>query len=83
LGEIFGGDMDWIDPAQDRNQWRSLVNTVMNRLVPWNAGVLSTTAQLQGVSNFGRQAKTHPILLLWFPNVYEPSFNIPVSMFQA
>jgi hypothetical protein len=23
------GGMDWIDLAQDRNQWRDLVNTVM------------------------------------------------------
>jgi hypothetical protein len=26
--------MDWIDVAQDRDQWRALVNTVMNRLFP-------------------------------------------------
>jgi hypothetical protein len=26
--------MDWIDPTQDRNQWRALVNTVMNLRVP-------------------------------------------------
>jgi hypothetical protein len=26
--------MDWIDLAQDRDQWRTLVNTVMNLLVP-------------------------------------------------
>jgi hypothetical protein len=26
--------MDWIDLAQDRNQWRPLVNTVINLLVP-------------------------------------------------
>jgi hypothetical protein len=25
--------MDWIDLAQDRDQWRALVNTVMNLLV--------------------------------------------------
>jgi hypothetical protein len=26
--------MDWIDLEQDRGQWRALVNTVMNLLVP-------------------------------------------------
>jgi hypothetical protein len=30
--------MDWIELAQDRNQWRSLVNTKMNILVPENVG---------------------------------------------
>jgi hypothetical protein len=25
---------DWIDLAQDRNQWRALVNTAMKLLVP-------------------------------------------------
>jgi hypothetical protein len=28
------GDMDWIDPAQDREQWRALVIMVMNLQVP-------------------------------------------------
>jgi hypothetical protein len=32
--EIGWGSMDWIDLAQDREQWRALVNTVMNLQVP-------------------------------------------------
>jgi hypothetical protein len=30
LTQIGWGDMDWIDPALGRDQWRALVNTVMN-----------------------------------------------------
>jgi hypothetical protein len=30
LGEIGWGGMDWIDLAQDRDQWRALVNMVMS-----------------------------------------------------
>jgi hypothetical protein len=30
LSEIGWGGMDWIDLAQDRDQWRALMNTVMN-----------------------------------------------------
>jgi hypothetical protein len=34
LREIGWGGMDWTDLAQDRDQWRSLVNMVMNFRVP-------------------------------------------------
>jgi hypothetical protein len=34
LKEIRWGSMDWIDLSQDRDQWRALVNTVMNVQVP-------------------------------------------------
>jgi transcription termination factor 2 len=34
LREIGWDGMDWIDLAQDRDQWRALVNMVMNLRVP-------------------------------------------------
>jgi hypothetical protein len=34
LREIGRGGMEWIHLAQDRDQWRALVNTVMNLLIP-------------------------------------------------
>jgi hypothetical protein len=34
LREIKWGGMDWVDLARDRDQWRALVNTVMNLRVP-------------------------------------------------
>jgi hypothetical protein len=34
LREIGWDGMDWIDLAQDRDQWRALANTVMNLRVP-------------------------------------------------
>jgi hypothetical protein len=34
LREIGWDGMEWLDLAQDRDQWRALVNTVMNVQVP-------------------------------------------------
>jgi hypothetical protein len=34
LGEIGCGGIDRIELVQDRDQWRALVNTVMNLQVP-------------------------------------------------
>jgi hypothetical protein len=34
LREIGWPGMDWINLAQDRDQWRALVNAVMNLRVP-------------------------------------------------
>jgi hypothetical protein len=34
LGETGWDGMDWFHLAQDRDQWRALVNTVINLRVP-------------------------------------------------
>jgi hypothetical protein len=34
FGEIGWGGSDWIELAEDRDQWRDLVNMVMNLWVP-------------------------------------------------
>jgi hypothetical protein len=34
LREIEWDSVDWIELAQDRDQWKALVNTVMNLRVP-------------------------------------------------
>jgi hypothetical protein len=59
LREIGWRDMDWFDLAQNMDQWRALVNTLMNLRVPQNVekflsscatGGFSRSAQLHGVS---------------------------------
>jgi hypothetical protein len=39
LREIGWGGVDWIELAQDRDQWRALMNTVMNLRVPYNCWI--------------------------------------------
>jgi hypothetical protein len=34
LTEIGWDGMDWINLAQDRDQWRALVSTIMNLWIP-------------------------------------------------
>jgi hypothetical protein len=38
LREMGWDRVNWIDMAQDRDQWRALVNTILNLRVPSNAG---------------------------------------------
>jgi hypothetical protein len=34
LREIEWGGMDWVDLAQDKDQWRAVVNRVINHQLP-------------------------------------------------
>jgi hypothetical protein len=51
LGEVGWGDVAWIGLAKDRNRWRALVNSVLNLLVPRNAGKLSSGRASSGISS--------------------------------
>jgi hypothetical protein len=48
--EIEWDDMDWIDLAQYRDQWRALLNTVMNLRVPKHAGKFLSSCTTSGFS---------------------------------
>jgi hypothetical protein len=50
LGKTEWGRMDWLDMAQDKDQWRALVNTVMNLRVPLNTGKLLNSCTTVGLS---------------------------------
>ena len=39
LQEVGGGCGDWMELAQNRDRWRALVSTVMNRWVPKMRGI--------------------------------------------
>jgi hypothetical protein len=50
LREITSDDVDWIDLAEDRDQWRALVNTAMNLWVPQNSGKFLSSCTTVGFS---------------------------------
>jgi hypothetical protein len=56
LREIGWDGMDWINLAQDRDQWRALVNAAMNFRVPENAGKFMSGCI---ISSFSRRAQLH------------------------
>jgi hypothetical protein len=58
LQEVGFGDMDWIEQAQERDRWRSLVNAAMNFLDPLNAGNFLTSCN---PFSFSRRTLLHRV----------------------
>jgi hypothetical protein len=58
LKEIEWGGMDSMDLAQDRDQWRVVVNTVMNLWVPQNVQKFLSNCTTGG---FRRMAQLHEV----------------------
>jgi hypothetical protein len=58
LREIGWGSMAWINLVQDRDQWRALVNTVMNLRVPQSVGKFSNICTTGG---FSRRTQLHEV----------------------
>jgi hypothetical protein len=50
LIEVGWYEMDWIDLPQDGDQWRALVNTLMNSQVLYNAGKFLSSSIISGFS---------------------------------
>jgi hypothetical protein len=42
LRETGLGNVDWMHLTQDRDQWRALLNTVINLPVPYKEGIFLT-----------------------------------------
>jgi hypothetical protein len=56
LREIGWDGMDFIDLAEDRDQWRAHVNTVINLRVPYNVVKFLSSYTIGG---FSRRAQHH------------------------
>jgi hypothetical protein len=71
IREIGWDVMDWIDLTQDRDEWRVLVNTVINFRIPQNVekflSSFSRRVQLhEHYNNFDKHEIVVVLLLNWF-----------------
>jgi hypothetical protein len=53
---ILSDGMDWIDLAQDRDQWRALMNTEMNLRILYISGMFWSSCT---IGSFSKRAQLH------------------------
>ena len=58
LQAVVCEDVDWIELAQDRDSWRTLLNAVMNLQFPYNAGNFLTSCK---PGSFSRRTLLHGV----------------------
>jgi hypothetical protein len=58
LRDIVWGGINWVDLAQDRPQWRVLVNGIMNLRIQYNPGKFLSCCTNGG---FTRRAQLHEV----------------------
>jgi hypothetical protein len=61
LSELGWGNMDWIDLAQDRDQWKALVNKEMNLRAPSYFGKFFSNCVTGGYS---RRSHLHGVSII-------------------
>jgi hypothetical protein len=61
LRQIGWGGVDWTDLAQDRDQWRALVNTIMTLRISQNMGKFLSSWATGGFSSTQHHRVSHSI----------------------
>jgi hypothetical protein len=77
LREVGWGDMDWINLAQNKDQWRALANTVTNFLVPYNFSEFLSSCTSGGLS---RRVQLHEVSVMIFFCGYKISYKTTKCM---
>jgi hypothetical protein len=75
LREIGSGGMDWIDLAQNMDQWRALVNTVVNLWVPKNAVKFLSSCTIGASSRRPQLDIVSLLVFLFLDIIHRPGFT--------